>query len=475
MGAGAWACMCRPSVWRAARLGCAWCVCCLCGVCVLVGAGRCGVWRGAVVRGAASLRSSPWCPPLLRYLVVLCLLWLVALPPSPPASLPRLLRTLLFPYRLRRSLPFPLLSVALPSSLVRFFLASSASLCVSRYFSCLLPRSLGPLLPLFIDPVRQRKGRVWAVAGVAASMMTCSLRCRCWVSTLLRRRCLLTWSLCVSLCRVSSPYHLYGVGTLCVGIGCLVTSRPCMLPLPCLHLLVGFITCLRASGILLARLVCACFLLQWQALIPSIPLSAVFVTSLSVVSPSRLGLGVICCALVPCRVRGGGVGCGSFVFADASGRFVAYSFPALLSLVPSLASCALLACSPSCGSSVGGGLGRSCFPYLVACGPLRAFVHVLSSPASFSLLAPSYPFASSRRLLRVCIRLHCISCFACGGLYVLLQYGHTFRSLCMRGWACFLVSTYSVTILLSAALAASLCVSFTPPRSRCDLLWACAL
>ena len=35
--------------------------------------------------------------------------------------------------------------------------------------------------------------------------------------------------------------------------------------------------------------------------------------------------------------------------------------------------------------------------------------------------------------------------------------------------------TSSVTMLLSVVLAASSCVSFTPPRSRCDLLWTCAL
>ena len=59
----------------------------------------------------------------------------------------------------------------------------------------------------------------------------------------------------------------------------------------------------------------------------------------------------------------------------------------------------------------------SCSPYLVSCGRLCAFVHVLSSPASFSPLAPLYLFASSRRLSCVRVQLHCILCFACGGLY----------------------------------------------------------
>ena len=117
VGAGVSVWVCRPYVGRAAGRGCVWCVVCLCGVCVLVGAWRCGVCRGAVVRGAASLRPSPCCPPLLRYLLVLCLPWLGAVPPSPRASLARLLATLLLPALLRRSLPFPLLSVGLPSSL----------------------------------------------------------------------------------------------------------------------------------------------------------------------------------------------------------------------------------------------------------------------------------------------------------------------------------------------------------------------
>ena len=43
------------------------------------------------------------------------------------------------------------------------------------------------------------------------------------------------------------------------------------------------------------------------------------------------------------------------------------------------------------------------------------------------------------------------------------------------GWACSLGYTSSVTILLSAVLAASSCVSFTPPQSWRDLLLACAL
>ena len=75
----------------------------------------------------------------------------------------------------------------------------------------------------------------------------------------------------------------------------------------------------------------------------------------------------------------------------------------------------------------------SCSPYLMGCGSLRAFVHLLSSPASFSLLAPSYLFASSRRLSCVCVQLRCIPCFACGGLYVCVWYGQTLRSLCMWG------------------------------------------
>ena len=118
-GVGAW--VCRPSVGQAAGHGCVRCVWCLCGICVLVGAWRCGVCHGAVVRGSACLRLPFWCPALLRYLVVFCLPWLVAMPPSTRASLAQLLSTLLLPALLRRSLPFPLLSVGLPSSLACIF------------------------------------------------------------------------------------------------------------------------------------------------------------------------------------------------------------------------------------------------------------------------------------------------------------------------------------------------------------------
>ena len=128
MAAGASVWVCRPSVGRAAGFGCVWCVWCLCGVCVLVGVWRWGVCLGAVVRGAASLCSSPWWPPLLRYLVVLCLLRLVVVPPSPRASLVRLLGIPFLPSTLRRSLPFPLLSAGLPSSLACMILCLTFAL-----------------------------------------------------------------------------------------------------------------------------------------------------------------------------------------------------------------------------------------------------------------------------------------------------------------------------------------------------------
>ena len=136
-GVGAW--VCRLSVGRAAGRGCVWCVWCLCGVFVLVGAWRCGVCRGAVVRGAASLCLPPCCHPLCRYPLVLGLPWLVAVPPSPRASLARLLATLLLPALLRRSLPFPLLSVGLPSSLACIFPCPACvlvcgSFCSFAYF-----------------------------------------------------------------------------------------------------------------------------------------------------------------------------------------------------------------------------------------------------------------------------------------------------------------------------------------------------
>ena len=128
VGAGVWAWLCRLCVGRAAGRGCVWSVWCLCGVCVLVASWQCSVCHGAVVRGPAFLRLSPWCPPLLRYLVVLCLPLLVGVRPSPRASLARLLATLLLPSLLRRPLPFPLLSDGQPSSLA----------CIFPCFTCVL-------------------------------------------------------------------------------------------------------------------------------------------------------------------------------------------------------------------------------------------------------------------------------------------------------------------------------------------------
>ena len=136
-------------------------------------------------------------------------------------------------------------------------------------------------------------------------------------------------------------------------------------------------------------------------------------------SPS-LGPGVICCGLVPCRVwegRGWRFLC---VCVRAVGGVL--RIPLLPCSIPSppwlpvpFLLVHALAVLPL-AAALGGLVFHTWL--VVACGSLRAFVHVLSSPVSFSLLAPSYIFASPRRLfLRVCIRLHCIPCFACGGLY----------------------------------------------------------
>ena len=151
-GAAVWAWVYPPSVGPGARRGCVWCVWFLCGVCVLVGAWWCGVCRGALVRGAASLRLSPWCPPLLRYLLPLCVPLLVAVHPSLRAPLARVRLlpcwrdTLLLFFLLRRSLLIPLLFIGRPSSLACIFPCPLLRPCVRNgFFLCLLPRSLGPL------------------------------------------------------------------------------------------------------------------------------------------------------------------------------------------------------------------------------------------------------------------------------------------------------------------------------------------
>ena len=92
-----------------------------------------------------------------------------------------------------------------------------------------------------------------------------------------------------------------------------------------------------------------------------------------------------------------------------NGWCVAYSSPSLPCPVPSFASDALLACSRSCGSSVGGGLGRSHFPYQVGGGAWL--------PPCF---CPFIPFCFSAASLTACmysVALHTLlrlQGFVCG-------------------------------------------------------------
>ena len=343
--------MCRPSWGRATGLGGPWCVWCLCGVCVLVGAWRCGVCPGAVVRGAASLRSSPWCPPLLRYHVVLCWPWLVAMPP-------------LRAHVLRSSAGY------LSSSFcVAAFFTLSSTLCWSALlpgvhfsqphlrpcvcfsiFPCLLPRFLGPLLPLLLDPVRQRKGggvnccgvggrnddmRTWlAVVGVCvvAAAVSPNVACACVA---------VSWFFSLPLVRRWGPMRA------CVGVGCLVPWPACTSPL---LLLVGTghtscSSCMRVFSPGPMHSYQPFFFPRcWR------PLRA---SSL----PSRLSPLVVDLCPVGC---GGAWVVVSLCLLAHGGRCAAYSFPPLLYSVPSLVSGAVLACSRSCGSFV----GRSLVPVL---------------------------------------------------------------------------------------------------------------
>ena len=126
------------------------------------------------------------------------------------------------------------------------------------------------------------------------------------------------------------------------------------------------------------------------------------------------------------------------------GWCVVYSSPSLLYPFPPLASGALLACSRSCGSSVGGGLRQSCFPYLVV-----LLVLALGCPLWWCV-APSVllcmcvllPLLSSFLSLHTSLLLrgvsYCVYVFDCITYLALLvvacmcEYGHTFRSLCWR-------------------------------------------
>ena len=190
--------------------------CRVCGACavfgVLVGAWRCGVCRGAVVRRAASLRSSPRCSTLLSYSVVLYLAWLVAVPPSPhsaagfPSSSFCVAAFFTLSSTIRWSALFPGLYFSLPHlrPCVCFSIftwpafSSFGSSCSTASSSC---------------GTKER----WVCGlfrGLRSRTMTCALCWRCWVSALLRRRCLLTWLVRVWLTPFFFPYHLYGIGDL---------------------------------------------------------------------------------------------------------------------------------------------------------------------------------------------------------------------------------------------------------------------
>ena len=432
VGADVRAWVCHPFLGRAAGRGCVWCVWCLSGVFVLVGAWWCGVCRGAVVRGAASLRLSPWCPPLLRYLVVLCLPWLVAVPPSPRVSLARLLATLLLPSLLRRSLPFPLLSVGPPSSLGCIFPCLRPCVCLG-FFLCLLPRSRGTPPSLLLGAARQKKGGGVGHCGgggtdddVAAAAVSPNVVCVCVV---------VSRFFSIPLARPWRPMRAW------VGIGCLVTRSQGVVALLALACRIPR-SCLWAPGIPLGLLVCACFFAV--ACTHTIHfyfrgVGGLLVRDRFSSSSLRLGPGVICCGLLLCRKGpvggrqcGGGVGGGSFVFLCAGWVVcrVSLPFPALSLLLLGFRrpTCLFMLlwffCWRRPWSFVFSIPGRvACIgalvPLVLACGSLRAFVHLRSFPASFSLLVPSYLFATPRRLLlRVFIRLRDIPCFACGAWVV---------------------------------------------------------
>ena len=350
-----------------------WCAWCLCGVCFLVGVWRCGVCRGVILAVACA------CAPFPTRV------------PRSAAGYPSSSFCVASFFTLSPTLRW---SALLPG--VHFSLPHLRPCVCFGIFPCLPPRSLGPLPPLLLDPLRQRKGGgvsccgggglnndmrsslavvgVCVVAAAVSSIVACG-------------RVAVSWYFSIPLVLRWRPMRAWRAW------GLVVRSHAQRVPCCC--------CCLWAPGIPLALLVCACFL-RWHALIPSIHLSAVLVASSCVVSlfPPRSR----CYGLVPCRVWGG-VGCGSFVFVGAGWGVCCVFLPS-----PALFRLLLGFRRPSCLLT----LVRfspwwrpcSCSPYLVACGPLRAFVHVLSSPASFSLLAPAYLFASSRRLSCVCVRLH---------------------------------------------------------------------
>ena len=159
-------------------------------------------------------------------------------------------------------------------------------------------------------------------------------------------------------------------------MGCLVTRRASALPLPRLLLLVALVALACGHRAYLWLFLYVRVSSRWYTLIPSknsfCGVGCLFVRVCFSSPLVRLVPGVFCCGLVPCRMRpvgrrqyGGAWMVVPLCLYARAGWCVVYSSPSLLYPFPPLASGALLACLRSCGSSVGGGLRWSCFPYLV--------------------------------------------------------------------------------------------------------------
>ena len=138
------------------------------------------------------------------------------------------------------------------------------------------------------------------------------------------------------------------------------------------------------------------------------------------------------------------------------GWCVVYPSPSLLYPFSSMASGALLACSCTSGSSVGGCFWRSCFPYLVLlvlalgcpwwwCVPPSVLLCTCVLQAFHSPFKSLNTILLSRGVSYSVYVIGCITYLALLEEACMCEYGHTFRSLCIR--ACRGGGVISATLL----------------------------
>ena len=328
---------------------------------------------------------------------------------------------------------------------------------------CLLPHFLGPLLPLILDPARQTKGGgVGCLGGggldddmrtslavvvvcIVAAAVPPRVACACVA---------VSWFFSIPLVRRWRHIREWRAWHL------VVWSHGERVRCCC--------RCLWAAGIPLALLVCArLFAVACTHTMHSSfrGVGGLFVRCL------LLPASVHCCGILPCRVwQGRGSQFSCVCVRGVGGVSLIPSLPCSIPSHPRLSAPFLLFHTRAVLSLAAALFSIPRGVWLPPCFCARAFFSRFLLPSSpfipfcFLTASPVCMYSVALHTLLCLRRLACV-CKVWAYLSLPMQVGR----------ACSLGYTSSVTLSVSAVLAASSCVSFTPPRSRCDLLWARAL